>query len=495
MSTRDPIPEGPIPEEFSEGAPTQVQLTNGKPSSISLAKMRLVVVDGADRGKELTLAKDVIIGGTFKGCDFVLGDKTVSRKHFEIRTRDDGFVLVDLGSTNGTYVDGYKIAGGIHLKAGTVFHVGKTAVRFQPLSERVEIPLSEDSYFGDVIGVSVKMREVFGVLEKIAPTDLTVLIEGPTGTGKDVIARSIHKKSLRTEKPFIVVDCGAIPRNLIESELFGHEKGSFTGAQEQRKGAFELADGGTIFLDEIGELPMDLQPKLLRALENREVRRIGGTRPIPLDVRILAATNRSVLDMVAQNVFREDLYFRLAVAKIKIPALNERKDDIPALVDHFLENLVKDMPPEEDGETTKVPAVTEAAMELLQSHHWPGNVRELRNVVERAVFLSESGTVDTSDILLDPRGAAPQAAPAQYDLDAPFKDSKTRVIEAFERAYLRHLLTKNKGNISRSAREAQIERKYLKDLLRKHGMRSAPGDKKDGGDNGPSGPQTTTNKH
>ncbi len=463
-----------IPQDVGNDSPTQIKYVDGKATSVSLVKSRLVVVDGPDRGKEMVVGKDLIKIGTFKGCDFVLTDKTVSRSHCEIRTAEDGFILRDESSTNGTVLDGYKIRE-IYLKPGTIFHVGKTAMRFQPLSERVEIPLSSQTRFGTVLGVSVKMREVFGVLEKIAPTDLTVLIEGETGTGKEVVARSIHSNSTRKNKPFIVVDCGAIPRNLIESELFGHEKGSFTGATDLRKGAFELANGGSIFLDELGELPLDLQPKLLRALENREIRRIGGSSPVILDVRVIAATNRHLMEMVTNNTFREDLFFRLAVAKVRIPALRERKDDIPALVEAFLAQMTADAA--EDAEGTPIAfGVTEKAMQALMANSWAGNVRELRNVIERAVFLSESGTVDLGDILLDPRQAGGSAPSASYDLDAPFKDAKNKIVENFERAYLRNLLTRNKGNISRSAREADIERKYLKDLMKKHGLRTPQAD-------------------
>ncbi len=473
MADREVIPQDPGSE-----APTQIKYVDGKAASLSLVKSRLVVVDGPDRGKEMVVGKDLIKIGTFKGCDFVLTDKTVSRSHAEIKTLDDGFVLRDEGSTNGTVLDGYKVRE-IYLKPGTIFHVGKTAIRFQPLSERVEIPLSKETRFGNVLGVSVKMREVFGVLEKIAPTDLTVLIEGETGTGKEVVARAIHSNSTRKNKAFIVVDCGAIPRNLIESELFGHEKGSFTGATETRKGAFELANGGTIFLDELGELPLDLQPKLLRALENREIRRIGSASPINLDVRVIAATNRNLMDMVTNNTFREDLFFRLAVAKVRIPPLRERKDDIPALVEGFLMALSADAAADVEG-TPRAFGVTEKAMQSLMAYHWAGNVRELRNVIERAVFLSDDGQVDLDDILVDPRAQGGAAPSASYDLDSPFKDAKNKIIENFERAYLRNLLTRNKGNISRSAREAEIERKYLKDLMKKHGLRTPMGDDDDG---------------
>jgi transcriptional regulator with PAS, ATPase and Fis domain len=288
----------------------------------------------------------------------------------------------------------------------------------------------------------------------------------------------VHQNSPRKNKAFIVVDCGAIPRNLIESELFGHEKGSFTGASEQRKGAFELANGGTIFLDELGELPLDLQPKLLRALENREVRRIGAQTTINLDVRVIAATNRVLMDMVTQNLFREDLFFRLAVAKIRVPALRERKDDIPALVEAFLATLSADAAEDNEG-TPRAFGVSEKAVDALMAYPWPGNVRELRNVIERAVFLSEVGQVDIDDIMLDPRQQS-GASSSSYDLDSPFKEAKNKIVESFERAYLRNLLTRNKGNISRSAREAEIERKYLKDLMKKHGLRTPVADEEDG---------------
>jgi len=336
-------------------------------------------------------------------------------------------------------------------------------------------PESPDAW---LLGRSPSICRIARHVERAAEVQCTVLVSGETGTGKEIWARLLHKLGPRVNKPFVPVNCAALTATLAESQLFGHEKGAFTGATDMRKGAFELANTGTIFLDEIGELPIDLQPKLLRVLENREVRRVGAGETTPVNLRIIGATNRNLMDMVAENKFREDLYFRLAVAKVRVPSLAERRDDIPLLVDHFLETLLPELLPEEEGssEPRKIPAVTKPAMEALQAHDWPGNVRELRNVIERAVFLSETGTVDLNDIHLDPRGSTGTSTTApNYELDTPFKDAKNRVIESFERTYLQNLLTTNKGNISRSARQAEIERKYLKDLLRKHGMRSPSG--------------------
>src|SRR5262245_52758553 len=273
-------------------------------------------------------------------------------------------------STNGTFLDGAEIKEA-YIRAGAVIGAGASEFKFTPFEERIEILPSEKEQLGEMVGRSAPMREIFGLIERIAPTDATVLIEGETGTGKDMIARTIHELSKRKDAPFIVVDCGAVAGTLIESELFGHEKGSFTGAVAARQGAFELASGGTVFLDELGELSLDLQPKLLRVLEQRELRRVGGSKILKVDLRVVAATRKDLRSEVEKGKFREDLYFRLNVVPITAPPLRERREDIPPLIEHFLAKLAA------PGQAA--PHLGDSTRAALMGHDWPGNVRELRN--------------------------------------------------------------------------------------------------------------------
>jgi transcriptional regulator with GAF, ATPase, and Fis domain len=311
------------------------------------------------------------------------------------------------------------------------------------------------------------MRSVFGVLERIAPTDATVLLEGETGTGKDVIARGVHAESLRRAQPFVVVDCGAVSYNLIESELFGHERGSFTGAVSTRAGAFENAGKGTLFLDEVGELPLDVQPKLLRVLESGEFRKVGGNRPQKSEARIIAATKRNLKEEVERGKFREDLYFRLAVMPITVPPLRQRREDVPALVDHFLEAAGK-----RDarlGDLTIGPE-TRAA---LAAHDWPGNVRELRNVLDRALYVASAGGERELRIMDVPVAAGSSHAAPAFDPARSYREIRASFEADFEQAYVSWLLGRHDGNISAAAREAKMDRKYLYDLARKRGLRGS----------------------
>jgi transcriptional regulator with GAF, ATPase, and Fis domain len=462
-----------------------------------LRKAKLVVVGGADQGKEIEMSKARVTGGRSVIADLVLADKAISGSHFEVVARDDGYRLRDLNSRNGTYVGDLKIRE-VYLRPGTTFRAGHTQVQFQTTQDVVEIELSQSDRFDRVIGSSAAMREIFATLEKIAPSELTCMITGETGTGKELIARGIHNASKRRSKPFVVLDCGSIPRDLIESTLFGHEKGSFTGAVGQHRGCFEQANGGTIFLDEIGELDIMLQPKLLRVLEQREIKRVGGDRTIPVDVRVIAATNRDLRAEVNQNNFREDLYFRLSVVHVELPPLRERREDLPQLVQHFLREVTS-----RRGVTL---SFGQDALAAIVSHSWPGNVRELRNVVERAAALTDGPVISRSDLVFGREGgpsvivahdlmqagtSAAQAAaarltgapaprhdgPATFDphlftSDLGFKQAKQAVVDAFEQAYLSALLERNSGNITRSAQEAGLTRYHLRELLKRHGLTS-----------------------
>jgi transcriptional regulator with GAF, ATPase, and Fis domain len=458
---------------YEDDDPALTTIFDGpRPTVRHLRKSKLVVVNGPDQGKEIEISKPRITGGRSIINDLVLnGDKAVSGSHFEIAAGEDGYRLRDLESTNGVHVGELRIQD-VYLKPGTQFRVGHTDLRFQRTDEIVEIPLSRRDSFDQVVGSSVRMREIFATLEKVAPSELTVLVTGETGTGKEMIARGIHQASPRVHKPFVVLDCGAIPKDLIESTLFGHEKGSFTGAVGQHHGCFEQAHGGTIFLDEIGELDINLQPKLLRVLENRELKRVGGDRVIKIDVRVVAATNRDLRQMVNQSTFREDLYFRLSVIHVEMPSLRDRKEDVPALAAVFLREIGRrrglDMTFSDD------------AVQMLMTHTWPGNVRELKNVVERAASLAEGPEVRRADLMFNREPSSMRPAPAveptaaiavpQIQPGLDFKEAKQQVVDAFEVGYLKALLERHDGNITRSAQEAGLTRYHLRELLKRHGL-------------------------
>jgi DNA-binding NtrC family response regulator len=416
---------------------------------------RLVVLTGELRGREIDVLSEVITIGKSRTCEVVFPDDSVSRVHAELRREGDLYRFRDRNSTNGSFVGGARITDA-YLKPGDVVGVGKVQMRFLPRDARAELLPSENERFGEVIGLSLAMRKIFGVLERIAKTDVTVLLQGETGTGKDLVARTMHEASHRCDGPFVVVDCGAVAPDLIEGELLGHESGGATGAQ-RRQGAFELARGGTLFLDEIGELPRDLQPKLLRVLETQRLRRVGGTEEIETDVRVIAATHRDLKAQVEKEEFREDFYFRLAVVAPQIPPLRERRDDIPALIEHFSRRLPAGMWKAPDPE----------AMARLVGYQWPGNVRELRNVVERSAYLSPNGVID---LVTTGRRRDASEEPVAFDPTMTFREQKERATELFEEAYLQWLLQRAEGNISRAAREADMDRKYLHKLLRRYGI-------------------------
>ncbi|HSK03741.1 MAG TPA: sigma 54-interacting transcriptional regulator [Kofleriaceae bacterium] len=431
------------------------------PATVNLRRCKLVVIKGAQRGTEFVIAGDVFrVGKAPDANDLVLGDETVSRVHFEIMRDAKGYLVRDLKSTNGTFLDGAEVKEA-YLRAGSVIAAGSCELKFTPFEERIEILPSEKEALGEMVGKSPAMREIFGLIERIAPTDATVLIEGETGTGKDMIARTLHQLSPRRAAQFIVVDCGAVAGTLIESELFGHEKGAFTGAVTSRQGAFELASGGTVFLDELGELSLDLQPKLLRVLEQRELRRVGGQKTIKVDLRVIAATRKDLRSEVEKGKFREDLYFRLNVVPITAPPLRDRREDIPLLVNAMLARL-----------SPNAIELTEGTRAALMAHDWPGNVRELRNVIERALALGGDPGMLVAPGVSEPvttRGA-PLEPGLEFEPGMSFRDTKERWTELFERRYLTWLIKRADGNISKAARDADMDRKYLHKLLRKYGI-------------------------
>ncbi len=411
--------------------------------------------------KEVVSEKERIRLGTHASNDLVLDDRTASRQHCEIQYTDRGYLLIDLDSTNGTFVDGKQVERAF-LFAGATISIGATEIVFTPVNEEIEIEPDDDGLLGQMVGRSLRMRQLFGLIKKIAPMDVSVVIQGETGTGKELAARAIHDGSPRAKGPFVVIDCGAIPPNLIESELFGHEKGAFTGASYARPGAFERAKGGTIFLDELGELRLDLQPKLLRVLENREVRRVGGNDTIGVDVRVVAATNRDLQKEVPSGAFREARYVRLSVINLQLPALRQRRDDIPHIIRHALTepDVLKQHGPKR---------ISARAMDVLQGYAWPGNVRELMNVVSHLLTFSDSEEIDVGQLPPRLQGEA-TAAPVPFNEHLSFKDAKEQVLTAFEREYIASVLKRSEGNISRAARESGLHRKSIERLVKKYNL-------------------------
>jgi two-component system response regulator GlrR len=433
--------------------------TNVLPGDVRELRFRrftLRVIDGPDRGLERVSSGPELSVGSAASNDLVLTDPTVSRHHFVLQVGPAGVVLRDLDSTNGTTLAGYRV-GSAHLRPGAILGLGLTTLRLDELAEEVRESISEFEQFGRAIGRSVAMRRLFTALQRIAAADSTVLIEGETGTGKGVVAEAIHGASSRTAGPFVVVDCASIPPSLIEAELFGHTRGAFTGAGTARAGAFESAAGGTVFLDEIGELPLDMQPKLLRALEERIIKRVGSVDPIQLDVRVIAATNRNLRQAVNRGTFRPDLYFRLNIVRIEVPPLRDRRDDIALLATSFYEQFSAQpgaAPP---------PGLLDRLMRL----DWPGNVRELRNAVERAVLMQDPELWQEVTSGGDDAGGGPIAGVGSYQFDEAlsFRIAKERVMSHWERWYVAELVRRNGGNLSRAARAARMDRTHLRELV------------------------------
>jgi DNA-binding NtrC family response regulator len=437
--------------------PETVSVAAGSVVPPVVQRFRLHGLNGELEGRSFDSASDRLQIGSHPLNEIEVTDRTVSRFHCEVFIDRDGHAWVkDLGSRNGTRLNGVRVREA-EVQEGMVLRVGQLELVFTPLAERNELPVAPVTSFGTLVGSSLPLRTAFAQLGKAAASDVTLLLTGESGTGKSEAAELVHEQSGRASKPFRVVDCAAVPANLLESELFGHERGAFTGANQKRLGVFEDAEGGTVFLDEVGELPVELQPKLLRVLEAREVRRLGANRHLPVDVRVIAATNRDLRAEVNVGRFRPDLYFRIAVLTVRLPALRERPGDIPLIARQLLGRLTL------DEETRR--ALTEPAfLARLQLSPWPGNVRELRNHLERCAALQEA-------LQPSPEDPSPQNLDA-LDVSIPFSEARRRLLASFEQGYVRALLERHGGNVSRAAVTAGVDRAHLHRIMRRQKMRS-----------------------
>jgi len=421
---------------------------------------RVTATQGPGAGAAFAMQQSLATVGRHETNDLVLADPGVSGVHLEL-ARDGEHVRVrDAGSTNGTWLGGHKIVDAV-LAPGAELVVGGTTLRFDVDDGARPATVSDRTSFGELVGVSVAMRELFATLERISPKTLSVLVQGETGTGKEEVARAIHAASPRSKEPFVVIDATSLPETLAEALLFGYEKGAFTGASERRAGFFEAANGGTVFIDEIGELPMPLQSKFLRVLERHEVVRVGQHTAVKVDVRVIAATHRDLRHEIEAGHFREDLFFRLGQIRIRLPALRDRPEDIEVLCKKLLETIVPD----------RRLTVEPAALEHLRAQPWPGNARELRNVLARAAALAERDVIRRADVAGEGDGfRGTRDERAAMDLSGKFADAKGRALERFESAYLAALMKRCGGNLSRAARDADVARHHLRDLLKKRGL-------------------------
>jgi len=426
--------------------------------------LQLRVESGADKGKILMVGLGSAVVGKGAECEHTLDDVSISRQHVSVDPVRGGVMVRDLESTNGTFVGKTRVQETM-VPVGGTFRIGSVHLRVFDEALRPIAP-SKRSAFGGLLGESPIMREVFALLERAAPADVTVLIEGPSGSGKGVAAQAIHDHSARATKPLVTFDCSTVSPDLLSSALMGHVKGAFTGAVQARAGAFVEADGGTLFLDEIGELPADCQAQLLGVLETTMVKPVGGDKARKVDVRVVAATNRNLFAMVEEKSFRLDLFHRLAVVHLRMPSLSQHLEDLPALIHSFYDARGVDPGPIEGGN-----------LQLLRSHSFDGNVRELRNILERSLVLAAPGQHCFLDLALwmGPPQEQQAAATTTVDVEIPFKELKERAVTDLERAYLPLLLAHHSGNMSRAAKHAGLSRQHLRSLLAKHGFKPMEG--------------------
>jgi transcriptional regulator with PAS, ATPase and Fis domain len=420
-------------------SPTATLLTTTDAGAMIERSWRIEVCDGPDAGLFIERSSGTVLIGAQSGSDLVLTDPGVSRQHLELRLHPEGIEAKDLGSKNGSRVGNARVERAF-LVSGAEIRVGRSTLRVSSIDRPLEVDGVDR--FGDFVTRSEPMRQRLGQIALAAGSEATILLEGETGTGKELIARAIHEASPRASGPYVVLDCASIEANLLASQLFGHVEGAFTGALASRIGAFERADGGTVFLDELGELPLDLQPRLLRVLENRTLVRLGEDHERSIDCRFVAATHRSLVRMVEQRTFRADLYHRIAVVRAKILPLRERPEDLEPLVRSFADRF---------GHRAEI---TKAAIDLLAAYDWPGNARELKNAVERAVVFAKGDAL----------------RPEHLFPEEPFDERYDQALLGFERRYLRALLAKHDGVISRAADAAGLSRGGLYKVMKRAGL-------------------------
>ena len=437
---------------------------------------RLIAIAGPSLGAVLPIESSATLGRE-STSDYVIHDAAMSRRHCTIDRRNNGWVIVDLDSRNGTMINSvpiraHTLADGDQIRVGDsvfIFVAGVTrdaamigpesttgaAIVLDPPSGGQMTFTSDEKIRHDLVGQSPAMVEVLGRIGRAAAVESTVLIQGESGTGKELIARAIHANSSRASAPFVAINCAAIPDGLLESELFGHERGAFTGALAQKRGRLEIAGGGTVFFDEVSELTVTLQAKLLRALQERQIDRVGGSKPIPIDIRVVAATNVDLGQAVKDGAFRNDLFYRLNVITLTIPPLRERSGDVTLLIWYFLRKHA-------GRAKRKIRGVTAPARQILTRYDWPGNVRELENAIERAVVMSTGEWIDVNDLpehLLE-------SAPRPEDGDG----YHARVNNA-KRETIRKTLDLNGGNVARAARQLKLQPTYLHRLIKNLGLR------------------------
>ncbi len=439
-----------------------------EPVRLTFPRCVLEVVEGPDLRAQVASDRSIVRVGGSQRCDLVLQDPLVSRVHIELRHVGDRWLLVDRDSTNGTFVGDLQVVE-IWVNPGTELRLGDTRIEFRPTVEEVVVEPTEADRFEGLIGGSPRMRALYGLLEQVGPLELSLLVEGEVGTGKELVARAVHERSPRRRWPLVVFDCSAFPRNLLETELFGHEKGAVSTAVRTQRGVLERAHGGTLFLVEAAELDLPLQPRLLEALETGAVRRVGGERPVEVDVRLITASSHDLSAMVEDGAFRSDLFQRLAAARVRVPALRERPEDIQPLVEHFLDGLAEQ---DRDG-SGGTRCLSAEALDLMLRYDWPGNVGELRNVVERAASFAPGEEILPEDLPTDlsDRRLYRTPVPSLSDtarLRLPFKDAREQVVSSFERDYVVELLRKHDMNIALAARAAGLDRRHIYRLLQKY---------------------------
>jgi two-component system response regulator GlrR len=429
---------------------------DGRVRTLRVRAASLEIVDGPDRGLTVRLDAPDTVVGSGEGADVFLSDPTVSRRHVHLTLTTEGLRLRDADSRNGTWLGPVRMQQALIVTDVSVT-LGSTVIAIKLDAQPSDIPLHPEPNFGSALGGSDAMRYMFARLDQAAGSEVTVLLEGESGTGKELLARAIHERSPRAAGPFLPVDCGAIPPHMIESELFGHVRGAFTGASKARTGLFEMANGGTIFLDEIGELPLEQQTRLLRVLETREIRPLGSNLAQRVDVRVVAATHRRLEDQVRSGAFRQDLFFRLAVVRARVPPLRDRLGDVLMLATAFLREITgkphAELPPDLAG--------------MLVVYHWPGNVRELRNVVQRYAVFGDQNLFTDSAV-----SGSQEAAAGWFDglEDLTFLDARRLVLERFERIYLPRVLAREKGVVAYAAARAGVARQSFHRMMKRLGI-------------------------